>query len=399
VQTENEKAVRDFDDWADKYGLPNEGDLKLVRADCYAAWQAALQSQVSNTDGWAVREAIYRNHLHALVDLIEMTTCTHENTHRGGAIWEICDDCGAKWADDMGGKPAVFVWSRCVEDARKLLSAAPKAPQQVSNTPQDDLIALHGDGVLDSVSEEFRLQCVQQEQSGEAEQESLQAENARLKDELEELSDLLFNIRTLPVHGYLTKDEFIEAFRQEINTVPEVRVSKQRQEIEDLRRDLQAATASQESAPGQEAVAPIGYIDRLQLERWDRLRGTEFEVQERAYIGFSTKPFTSEMTDCTLAVYLAPPTSTAIAAMVIKQAAEILAGMRWRAIKLDHIDVLSKAEQAILKITPANAKAELEARMMKVAKLVYAEFVKYGKTADLDIMNAIVRRVLDEKGE
>lgn len=32
-------------------------------------------------------------------------TCIHENTHRGGVIWEICDDCGVKWADDNGGKP------------------------------------------------------------------------------------------------------------------------------------------------------------------------------------------------------------------------------------------------------------------------------------------------------
>jgi ribosomal protein L37AE/L43A len=29
--------------------------------------------------------------------------CTHESTHRGGAIWTICDWCGAKWADDEGG--------------------------------------------------------------------------------------------------------------------------------------------------------------------------------------------------------------------------------------------------------------------------------------------------------
>lgn len=30
-------------------------------------------------------------------------TCTHEETHRGGAIWTICDGCGKKWADDEGG--------------------------------------------------------------------------------------------------------------------------------------------------------------------------------------------------------------------------------------------------------------------------------------------------------
>lgn len=44
----------------------------------------------------------------ALLNLLrrdEQNTCTHEKTHRGGALWEICDDCGAAWADDVGGKP------------------------------------------------------------------------------------------------------------------------------------------------------------------------------------------------------------------------------------------------------------------------------------------------------
>jgi hypothetical protein len=35
----------------------------------------------------------------------QRNTCQHESTHRGGFLWEICDDCGAKWADDEGGKP------------------------------------------------------------------------------------------------------------------------------------------------------------------------------------------------------------------------------------------------------------------------------------------------------
>jgi len=29
--------------------------------------------------------------------------CDHAYTHRGGAIWTICDDCGKRWADDKGG--------------------------------------------------------------------------------------------------------------------------------------------------------------------------------------------------------------------------------------------------------------------------------------------------------
>jgi hypothetical protein len=43
--------------------------------------------------------------LEALLLRDEQNTCRHENTHRGGAIWKICDDCGAQWAVDRGGKP------------------------------------------------------------------------------------------------------------------------------------------------------------------------------------------------------------------------------------------------------------------------------------------------------
>jgi hypothetical protein len=38
-----------------------------------------------------------------LLDHVDKETCVHENTHRGGTLWTICDDCGRKWADDEGG--------------------------------------------------------------------------------------------------------------------------------------------------------------------------------------------------------------------------------------------------------------------------------------------------------
>ena len=43
--------------------------------------------------------------LKAMLHRDERNTCRHEETHRGGALWEICDSCGAMWADDEGGKP------------------------------------------------------------------------------------------------------------------------------------------------------------------------------------------------------------------------------------------------------------------------------------------------------
>jgi hypothetical protein len=45
-------------------------------------------------------------HLRKVLDLAMRNYCLHEETHRGGTIWEICDSCGAKWADDEGGMPA-----------------------------------------------------------------------------------------------------------------------------------------------------------------------------------------------------------------------------------------------------------------------------------------------------
>lgn len=41
--------------------------------------------------------------LRAVVRKLELSECHHEETHRGGAIWTICDQCGQKWADDRGG--------------------------------------------------------------------------------------------------------------------------------------------------------------------------------------------------------------------------------------------------------------------------------------------------------
>ena len=60
-----------------------------------------------------------------LVYEIERNICTHEETHRGGQ-WEICDMCGAKWADDRGGKPE-FKWPEVVEKARDMLATAPES--------------------------------------------------------------------------------------------------------------------------------------------------------------------------------------------------------------------------------------------------------------------------------
>lgn len=51
---------------------------------------------------------ILQQALKSLIEIVRYAqhlNCTHDNTYRGGAIWEVCKDCGSQWADDCGGKP------------------------------------------------------------------------------------------------------------------------------------------------------------------------------------------------------------------------------------------------------------------------------------------------------
>ena len=63
--------------------------------------------------------------LNRLVSFADNQICRHEETHRGGLIWEICDFCGAKWADDEGGKPE-FVEPKEIKDAYRALGEIEK---------------------------------------------------------------------------------------------------------------------------------------------------------------------------------------------------------------------------------------------------------------------------------
>jgi hypothetical protein len=142
------------------------------------------------------------------------------------------------------------------------------------------------------------------------------------------------------------------------------------------------ATASQESAPeaGGEArlVAYRAWLDDERGARWVFTLWPEDEHLEVIW-----EP-----------LFLAPPTSTAIAATAIRQAAEVAMkmGCAGRTIQDTH--------REILKLTPAAAEAELEVLMMRVAELRDQESAKGYMNAAYQVSDAaIVRRVLDEKGE
>jgi hypothetical protein len=116
VQTENEKAVRAFNEWFDTAAVSSDGDDLLCRESAQRAWQAALQSQVSNTDGW----------------IMVPVTPTRE---MWDAVNKLDDEMAAGGYDGKGCS---------IEQAWDcLIAAAPKAPQQVSNTPQDGVAIDH----------------------------------------------------------------------------------------------------------------------------------------------------------------------------------------------------------------------------------------------------------------
>lgn len=87
-------------------GVPIDVAARLFDAHRVNA-HASLVAQIQRKD-----EA-----LKALLKYAERNECHHEETHRAGFIWTICDSCGGQWADDRGGfqpyeEPAEFEAAR-----------------------------------------------------------------------------------------------------------------------------------------------------------------------------------------------------------------------------------------------------------------------------------------------
>jgi hypothetical protein len=78
--------------------------------------------------------------LRAVLNRDERNTCSHEETHRGGVLWTICNSCGAKWADDEGGMPE---WQDPPEweQAREALAALEAKPADTEFIDGDCVIA------------------------------------------------------------------------------------------------------------------------------------------------------------------------------------------------------------------------------------------------------------------
>jgi hypothetical protein len=84
----------------DGHGYFAQHDIASMVKTADAMFAADARISALEEENKRLREA-----LNAVLDRDQRNTCQHENTHRGGYLWEICDECGAKWADDEGGKP------------------------------------------------------------------------------------------------------------------------------------------------------------------------------------------------------------------------------------------------------------------------------------------------------
>jgi len=89
--------------------------------------------------------------LRDLLSYVERNECQHEDTHRGGAIWTICDGCGMKWADDKGGfRP--YAESKPITDARAALAGEAKEAPRLTDRQIDNVTRRQCGGDLDLLS-------------------------------------------------------------------------------------------------------------------------------------------------------------------------------------------------------------------------------------------------------
>ena len=93
-----------------RVGNPTDEECRLIRM----GWDAAMRASAS---------VMWVQLSKDLLREVERNTCSHEETHRAGFLWEVCDMCGAAWAADEGGKPDLKR-PEVVERARTMLHVA-----------------------------------------------------------------------------------------------------------------------------------------------------------------------------------------------------------------------------------------------------------------------------------
>ena len=87
------------------HSMPRVSDTELANKieGAKAALGRARDAAALASPPVSERERELEGALRDLFQYAERQECGHEDTHRGGLIWTICDGCGKKWADDEGG--------------------------------------------------------------------------------------------------------------------------------------------------------------------------------------------------------------------------------------------------------------------------------------------------------
>jgi hypothetical protein len=350
VNTENEKVVRDliYKAWAEWRKSPDA--LKFAQITGYedatafhqlfeAGYRAALQSQ-SNTDGWDFK--------------------VPEGTRRIEVIFYGADE--------------IQFGSHAIESDG--YAAAPKAPQKVSNTPQDGEMREKFERLISSkgIALDYRGDGIYGNHSVQLAWEALSELTQPKQQEQSREATLVYALRAARPFVVLC-DNCGDEGRKETLKLIDAAIGN------DSSPATPTATAPQESAPGQEAVAWI-YAENA---------GKGREYITRAKPEWQNPQDLADAEVVITPLYLAPPTATAIAAMAIKQAANLVReSLGGRA-----GDMLASE---ILALTPAGAEAELEA-LTKIAKRyqILHEHFKFANYIDAHIDAAI--NMTDGEGE
>ena len=97
-------------------------DLIESQAASIEHYKSGLTSAIQDIEKYKALCDQMGNALSSLNRYASQQICEHTETYRGGEIWEICCQCGAKWADDEGGKPE-FVEPVAITNAIAALEA------------------------------------------------------------------------------------------------------------------------------------------------------------------------------------------------------------------------------------------------------------------------------------
>jgi len=116
------QAIRERDELADQV----DGLQQTLDECCVAVGGHTTHRELPATIRADKRAEAWRAMVDALDSLLgyaEEQECRHEETYRDGTLWTICEDCGQKWADDLGGFEP-YEEPKAITEARAALAAA-----------------------------------------------------------------------------------------------------------------------------------------------------------------------------------------------------------------------------------------------------------------------------------